>query len=86
MSINALTSKDTDKGRANLCVNTLTVYNGIFGDIYGDHTVENLHVTGTLEVDGLSGFKEDVLMDDVLLSLWLIRHTLVSSVDLGLVE
>jgi len=66
MSINALTSKDTDKGWANLYVNTLTAYNGIFGNINGDHTVENLQVTGNLEVDGLAGFKEDVLMNDVL--------------------
>ena len=29
MSINALTSKDTDKGWANLYVNTLTAYNGL---------------------------------------------------------
>ena len=29
MSINALTSKDTDKGWANLYVNTLTAYSGL---------------------------------------------------------
>jgi hypothetical protein len=32
MSINALTSKDTDKGWANLYVNTLTTYNGLTVD------------------------------------------------------
>ena len=53
MSINALTSKDTDKGWANLYVNTLTAYNGIFGEF-----------KGSSDVSGQTTFKDDVLFEE----------------------
>ena len=71
MSINALTSKDTDKGWANLYVNTLTAYNGIFGEF-----------KGSSDVSGQTTFKDDVLFEeDVIMeeSLKMVTGDIVSA-------
>jgi len=61
MSVNSLLSPDGEKSWANLYVNTLTAYNGIFGDFKG-----NSEVTGTTTFKDDVAFEEDVLMDESL--------------------